>query len=549
MLKSLHIKNYAIIDELSVDFGSGFNVFTGETGAGKSIIVGALSFLMKGKADTGVIRTGQEKAMIEGIFTIDEDMKAKLDDAEIEYDDELIIRRIISSDNHNSIKINQTSVTLSFLTDLFADHIDIHSQKDSQYLLNKANHLKLLDKYISEPELLKKYEQGYREYSDALSEYEELANNTYNEADLDYLKFDLKELEDADIKEDEEEELQEKERRYKDAEKYLSVLNEATEIYDGAEGIRERLSYLYKNLTLNDQAIEMIRDRIEELYYSLDEEMDKLKAVLAAFNEDDLNIDYIEDRLFTYSKLKRKHGSDVKGLLELKDQIKGKIAFFEDRDFVLNEKKKQVDALYEKALNTANEIHAIRTAKAKQLENEIVKQCEDLMLNNVNFAVGFNEIPLNRNGIDDVEFYISLNKGEELKPLRNVASGGEISRLMLSLKTVFTSLSDTSLVIFDEIDSGVSGKVGLAIGQKMAHIAKNTQVLTITHLASVAACADQHFYIYKEDDSEYSRTLIRRLNEEEIIKELAMISSTDTSEVSLDAARALYYNAKESLKK
>ena len=402
--------------------------------------------------------------------------------------------------------------------------------------------------YHAEPELLQQYKLEFEAYTQALGEYEELANNTYNEADLDYLKFDLKEIEDADIRQDEEEELQEKERRYKDAEKYLSVLNEAKEIYDGQEGIKERLSYLYKNLTLNDQAIEMIRDRIEELYFSLDEEMDKLKDILSGFNEEDLDIDYIEDRLFIYSRLKRKHNTDVSGLLALKEQIKEKIAFFEDRDFVLGEKKKQVDALYNKAYETALRIHEIRREKALLLEKEVVDQCLDLMLNNVNFKVQFTENKLSRNGIDDVEFYISLNKGEELKPLKNVASGGEISRLMLSLKSVFTSLSDTSLIIFDEIDTGVSGKVGLAIGQKMAHIAKNAQVLTITHLASVAACADYHFYIYKEDNSEYSRTLIRRLDEDEIIKELAMISSTDTSEVSLDAARALYYNARESLK-
>ena len=548
MLKSLNIRNYAIIDELSVDFDSGFNVFTGETGAGKSIIVGALSFLMKGKADTGVIRTGQDKAMIEGVFSIDEDMKPKLDEAGIDYDDELIVRRIISSDNHNSIRINQNSVTLSFLTDLFADHIDIHSQKDSQYLLNKSNHLKLLDKYTNDPELMHKYDREFSEYQKAFNEYEELANNTYNEADLDYLKFDLKELEDADIKKDEEEDLQSREKRFKDAEKYLNVLNEAAELYDGQEGIKERLTYLYKNLNLNDASVESIRDRIEELYYSLDEEMDKLKGILSDFSDDDLDIEYIEDRLFTYSKLKRKHGTDVQGLLELKDQLKEKIAFFEDRDYVLAEKKKQVDSLYDKAFETAKNLHELRTVKAEELEKEVVKQCEDLMLNNVNFKVIFNDAKLNKNGIDDVEFFISLNKGEELKPLRNVASGGEISRLMLSLKTVFTSLSDTSLVVFDEIDSGVSGKVGLAIGQKMARIAKNAQVLTITHLASVAACADSHFYIYKEDNSMYSRTLIRQLNEEEIIKELALISSTDTSEVSLDAARALYANAKESLK-
>ncbi|MBO7677035.1 MAG: AAA family ATPase, partial [Erysipelotrichaceae bacterium] len=357
MLKSLHIKNYAIIDELSVDFNSGFNVFTGETGAGKSIIVGALSFLIKGKADPGVIRTGQEKAMIEGVFTIDEDMKEKLDEAEIEYDDELIVRRIISLDNHNSIKINQSSVTLSFLTDLFTDHIDIHSQKDSQYLLNKANHLKLLDKYVNEPELQETYQKQYQEYADTLNEYNELLNNTYNEAELDYIKYDLKELDDADLKADEESELEAKEKRYKDAEKYLNVLNEARELYDGQEGIRERLSYLYKNLTLNDQAIETIRNRIEELYYSLDEEMDKLKDILSGFEDEDLNIDYIEDRLFVYSRLKRKHGTDTEGLLKLKDQLKEKIAFFEDRDYVLGEKKKQVDALYQKAYNTAKQLH------------------------------------------------------------------------------------------------------------------------------------------------------------------------------------------------
>ena len=548
MIKSLYVKNYAIIDELSVDFDRGFNVFTGETGAGKSIIVGALSFLIKGKADTSIIRSNQKKAIIEGVFSIDEDMKPKLDEADIEYDDEIIVRRVISADNHNSIKVNQCSVTLSFLVDLFEKHIDIHSQKDSQYLLNKNNHQILLDKYLNDTEIFNNYEDKYNAYIKCLNEYNELKNNTYNEADLEYLKFDYKELDDANLNAEEEADLLEKEKRYKDAEKYLNVLNEAIGNYDGDDGIKERLSYLYKNLVINDSAIEAIRSSIEDLYYSLEEQMDKLKNILSEFTDDDLNIEYIEERLFAYSKLKRKHNTDCEGLLKIKDDLKKKISFFEDKDYVLNEKKKELDSLYDIAFKQAKTIHELRVKKAKDLENEIIKQCEDLMLNNVKFVVQIKETDLKKTGIDDIEFYISLNKGEDLKPLKNVASGGEISRLMLSLKTVFTSLSDTSLVIFDEIDTGVSGKVGLAIGQKMAHISKSVQVLSITHLAPVAACADSHYYIYKEDDAEYSHTLIKKLNEEEIINELAMISSTNTSSVSLDAAKALYEEAKRSLK-
>ena len=549
MLKSIYIKNYAIIDEISIDFDRGFNVFTGETGAGKSIIVGALSFLIRGKADTGVIRNSQDKAIIEGVFSIDDEMKVKLDEADIDYDDEIIVRRIISADNHNSIRINQCSVTLSFLSDLFEDRIDIHSQKDSQYLLNKNNHIRLLNKYLKDDELLSTYIKQYEDYKKALKEYDNLCNNTYNISDLEYLKYDLKELEDADLKEDEEEDLMNKEKRYKDSEKYLTILSESSQLYDGEEGIKDKLSYLYKNLNLNDETVDEIRNNIENLYYSLDDEMEKLKGILNEFNDDELNIEYIEDRLYTYSKLKRKHNKNVSELLELKNELKEKIAFYEDRDYILNQKKNELDILYQVAYKTAEKLHKVRTDRSKELEKEIISQCNDLMLNNVHFEVRIDSVDLNSNGIDDVEFFISMNKGEDLKPLKNVASGGEISRLMLSLKTVFTSLSDTSMVVFDEIDSGVSGKVALAMGQKMAEIAKNVQVLTITHLAPVAACADAHYFIYKQDNDDYSKTSIRKLNNDEIINELAMISSTDNSDVSIDAAKALYKNARESIGK
>ncbi|MBQ5552431.1 MAG: DNA repair protein RecN [Erysipelotrichaceae bacterium] len=548
MLKSLYIKNYAIIEELELSFSDGFTVFTGETGAGKSIIVGALSYLIKGKADPSVIRRGADKAIIEGIFSIEDYMKEALDEADIDYDDELIIRRVISADNHNSIKINQCSVTLAFLTSLFEEHIDIHSQKDSQYLLNKKNHLTLLDRYVKQEDLFDQYRTSYREYKKAESQYKELFNNTYSERELEFYRFDLNELEEAKLDLEEEDDLLNKEKRYKSAEKYITTLNSAIEIFDGDAGIKEQLSTLIRGLNLDDEVVNDVKDKIENIYYDLNDQTDRLKQILSSFGDEDLNIEYIEERLYTYSKLKRKHATDTQGLLDKLNELKEKIAFFDDREYVLAEKKKELDQLYQKALAQAKKIHEIRAEKAKALQEEVVRHANDLVLPNTVFEIVLNPVDLNSNGIDDVEFYVAMNKGEVPKPLKNAASGGEISRLMLALKAVFNAYSATSLAIFDEIDTGVSGKVALAIGQKIADIAKSTQVLCITHLAAVAACAKEHFYIYKNDEAGYTNTSVKQLNQDEIINELAMISTSENSKAALDAARQLYKTAQESVK-
>ena len=548
MLKSLYIKNYAIIEELELSFSDGFTVFTGETGAGKSIIVGALSYLIKGKADPSVIRRGADKAIIEGIFSIEDYMREALDEADIDYDDELIIRRVISADNHNSIKINQCSVTLAFLTSLFEEHIDIHSQKDSQYLLNKKNHLTLLDRYVKQEDLFDQYRTSYREYKKADSQYKELLNNTYSERELEFYRFDLNELEEAKLDLEEEDDLLNKEKRYKSAEKYITTLNSAIEIFDGDAGIKEQLSTLIRGLNLDDEVVNDVKDKIENIYYDLNDQTDRLKQILNSFGDEDLNIEYIEERLYTYSKLKRKHATDTQGLLDKLNELKEKIAFFDDREYVLAEKKKELDQLYQKALAQAKKIHEIRAEKAKALQDEVVRHANDLVLPNTVFEIVLNPVDLNSNGIDDVEFYVAMNKGEVPKPLKNAASGGEISRLMLALKAVFNAYSATSLAIFDEIDTGVSGKVALAIGQKIADIAKSTQVLCITHLAAVAACAKEHFYIYKNDEAGYTNTSVKQLNQDEIINELAMISTSENSKAALDAARQLYKTAQESVK-
>ena len=547
MLKSLYVKDFAIISELTVEFNSGFNVFTGETGAGKSIIVGALSYLMKGKADPSVIRRDAQKAIVEGVFSIDEYMRPTLDEAGIEYDEELIIRRIISRDNRNSIRINQCSVTLNFLNELFSEHIDIHSQKDSQYLLNRNNHLTLLDRFADDAEILNKYSEHYSEYRKKNKEYDSLLNETYNESELEYVRFDLDELVKANLDPEEEKELEQKEKRYKSAEKYLSSLNSVMDLYDGEGGISERLSILIRELNLDDKTLTEIRDSIERINYDLSDQIDLIRKVLDDYNDEDLDIERIEERLYSYSRLKRKYGLDTEGLIRKKSELEERIRFFEDRDYVLSEKKKELDASYQIALDSAGKLHQVRIESARKLEERIGRECEDLMLENADFKVEIKETEIGNKGMDDIEFFVSMNKGEDLKPLRQVASGGEISRLMLALKSVLTSLSETSLVIFDEIDTGISGRTALAIGQKMARIAVNTQVLAITHLAAVAACAGTHFYIYKNEENDTTTTFIRQLNRDEIINELAFISNADNSEASKRAAEELYHTAQESI--
>ena len=550
MLKSLRIKNFAIIDDIQIDFEKGFNVFTGETGAGKSIIVTALSYLFKGRSDSTLIRNGYDKAIIEGVFTIDDDsLKQELDIQDIEYDGELIVKRVIGKDNHSSIKINQSSVTLNFLSDLLSKYVDIHSQKDSQYLFNVSNQMIVFNRYCQIDGKLTEYQKLYDNYLKTKHEYDDLVNNTYNEREIEFFKYDLDELEKANLSLDEESKLEELEKQLKSKEKYLSVLNNTINIYKQDGGVSELLYELVNNLNISDEKIVSIKGNIDDLKYRLDDEVSKLEDILNSINDVDYNLEEIEERLYVYSKLSRKHKTDTKGLIDLLSDLKSKVASFEDRDRVIADKQKELDKAYLNALKLAKEISGIRKEKAVILSRDIKKETDDLLLNNCVFKVDIKEKELSSNGIDAIEFLISMNKGEDLKPLKNVASGGEVSRLLLALKAVFVKLTNTDLLILDEIDTGVSGKVGLLVGEKIAKIAKNCQVLCISHLAMVAACASSHYYIYKEDVNNVTCTKIKKLDQEEIIKELANISSTSNDENALKAANDLYKKAQEEIKR
>ena len=399
MLKSLSIKNYAIIDKLNIEFDDGFMCFTGETGAGKSIIVGALTFLLRGRSDTSIIKSGRDKAIVEGVFEIkDKEIISKLNEQDIDVDNnEVIVKRVISSDNRSSIKINQSTVTLSFLQDLFSKYVDIHSQKDAGYLYNKKKHIELLDKYAGDYDVIEDYLKEYRIFKKLDDEYNDLINNTYSEAQIDYLRYDFNELDEAKLSLEEENELESKEKKYKQAEKYLTSLNSALELYNGESGIDEKLHDLLNCLNIDDEEIVNIKDRINNLYYELSENIDSLNKILSGFDDEDNNIEYIEERLYLYSKLKRKHKTDTEGLIKLKDELNEKLRFFDDRDMVLSAKKKERDKAYNNAKQQALKLHNIRIEQAGKLEEEIMKEGRELLLNNLNFHAEINETELTKN--------------------------------------------------------------------------------------------------------------------------------------------------------
>lgn len=550
MLKSLYVSNFALIDEISIDFDEGFNVFTGETGAGKSIIIEAISFLLRGKADLSVVKTNADKAIIEGVFHLgenDEEMRRMLKEEDIDFEDDTIIVKRVIGKNRNSIKINQASVTLGFLSDLFANHVDIHSQRDSQYLFNHKNHLPLLDRYISDKEAFAVYDKAYRKYEIALRELKDFENSGHSESEIDFLSFQLNEIRNANLSIEEEEELENSEKIYKSSEKYLSALNQSNELYAGNGGIKEKLYETMRILDIDEPSLKKAFEAIEAAYYSLDEAMEDVNSFFDRISQNEIDIEEVEQRLFTYNKLKRKYGKDVEGINEYAKSIEKTINEYSDYETTLLLKRNNVEVAKKEAMMAGDALRAKRKSEALKLEKSIIEETKDLVLPNVSFKTVFKEKELSNDGIDDVEFHVSMNKGERLKPLKDVASGGEMSRLMLALKAIFCALNKTSLIIFDEIDSGVSGKVALAVGKKMAAIGQKLQVLSITHSAPVAACASSHFYIYKNDASGRSNTSIKKLNEDEIIAELASISSSSNKEGALLAAKELYQSAQESL--
>jgi DNA repair protein RecN (Recombination protein N) len=558
VLTELSIQDFAIIDKISITFHEGLTVLTGETGAGKSIIIDAVQLLAGGRGSVEFVRHGAKKADIEGLFIVDDETHpifALSRQYGIEYQDhQFILRRTITANGKSICRVNSKLVTLGILREFGKTLIDIHSQHETQSLMDEDQHIELLDLYW--PDKIKKAKKEYRKLYDELSHlksrYQRLSKNEQETAQrLDLLQFQLHELEQAQLQLNEDEQLEEERGTLINFERIYSALQEA---YNSLYGEQKGLDWVNQAqivLQENSKFDSKIADRANEIadyYFGLEELTYDLGNMIETmqYNPDRLN--EIEARLNEINRLKKKYGSTVTEMLTYMAKIEEEIEEINNKDSHLLKLQEQIEGKTKDAYLEAKELHDIRQAAAKSLVEDIHDELKDLYLEKATFSVQFqsstlqerDEVELHKNGIDQVSFLISTNPGEPLKQLAKVASGGELSRIMLALKKIFAKHQGVTSVIFDEVDTGVSGRVAQAIAEKIYLISQESQVLCITHLPQVAAMADTHKLIEKQTSDERTTTHVIELKPESQINELArMVTGTKLTETALDHAREM----------
>lgn len=544
MLQSIYVKDFVLLENISLQFQNGFSAFSGETGAGKSLLIDALSILKGERFAPGSIKSGKDKAIIEGVFDISKQVKVKelLNESGYDIEDDLlIVSRECNIDGKSKARINQRTTTLSFLKQIMNILIDIHSQHDSHALLNPKFHLNLLDQYCDNTILLQKCHDAFKSYDEAKKSYDNILNSTYDEDDLDLFTIELNKLQEVDIKENELETCEQSLKEMSSYEKVVKSINDCLYELNKDEGCLELLYNAYNNLS--DDLLTDEYEQLQSNYYAIQDLSDTLKTKKDNMFFDEYEYQRLSDRLSIIKKIFRKYGS-YEGYINRKAEIEEIINQILYKEQALKKQKVICDQAYQDYLKVADELHVIRQKQALTLESNIVAQLQALCLPNARFKIELVKTNDNRNGYDDAIFMIAMNPGEGFKKLSDTASGGEISRFMLGLKCVFADIFKTSTIIFDEIDTGVSGSVAFAIGQKMHELSNYTQVFAVTHLAQVAACADSQYQVSKLQLADSTSTKIHLLTtEEERIHELASISSATISETSIASARELFKQA------
>lgn len=552
MLMTLNVKNFAIIDNISIDFNDGFTVLTGETGAGKSLIIDAISLLFGERASNELIRHGEQKATIEGIFSnYDSKIIEILNEYNIEYDEDdcLIIKRELYATGKSICKINNQVISLNQLK-LLSEYIgDIHSQLETFGLINPKNYISFLrDDTIDN--YLELYNLNLKAYKKSLSDLQELESKiSENSLKEDYLRYQLSELEKADLSIDEEQNLISELKILSNSEKMKSLILSIKDIYsnnDLLDQIYESISSFDKLSSFDERFLEL-KKIVEEAYYNLEDVANNRLLNNSSYDFDENRFNEINDRLNLYSDLKRKYKKTTNELIEYYNTIKQDLENIGNYDLIKDELIKKTQLYYKETLNIANSIRLKRQTNAKTIEKDIKDHLVDLQLNNAKFEIIFNEIDNNvqflKDGIDTIDFMVSFNKGEPLKSLSKTASGGELSRFMLALKTILGDKLPMQTKIFDEIDSGVSGSIAYSIGKKLVNISKKSQVLCITHLPQVASLADNHYKISKVINDGRTYTNISLLSFDERVHEIAsMISNGNITESSIKYAEELLSN-------
>lgn len=541
MILTLSIKNIALIEEAEIRFGDGLNILTGETGAGKSIVIDSMMLLLGGRANKEIIRSGAQKATVEGVFLVNSNKNIilnTLNEAGIEYeeDDTLIISRDITDNGRNYCRVNGRIVSLSFLNKLGTYLVDILGQHEHQFLLDTSKHMLLLDNFQDEDffkikEKIGNLIEGYNSLNKKLNEFN--LDDKEKMSRIDLLKYQINEIESANLKLGEENDLMEKRNILMNSEKLFNYMNETYNLlYKGTENnasIVDNLSYVLKNLDASfriDKKLEKLKDSVEAALYTLEDCSLQIRDYIENidFNPDNLN--EIEKRLDLINNLKRKYGRTVEEILKFKEDQNNELLKLLNAEKEIKKIKEEKDKIMNQIKELSEKLHLKRKKVADFLEKKISAVLSDLSMPNTIFKVDIRKLDTpNENGIDEVEFLISTNVGEPLKPLAKIASGGELSRIMLALKTILADFDGISTLIFDEVDTGISGRAAQAVAEKIALISRNHQVICVTHLPQITSMADIHYKITKEFDKDKTYIKIEKLNYEGKINELSRIIS------------------------
>ena len=537
MITNLHIKNIGIIDDIEIDLGQSLNVLTGETGAGKSLIIGSLNIISGGRFSKDMIRKGETNSFVEVALYEPENENA--------IDGTIIISREINVNGKNMCKINGRMVTVNELKEFMKKIIEIHGQNDSQNLLDNKEHIKYLDNFIGKEikELKEKYKEQYIRYLEIKKELKEnYGDEKERQRKLDLLKYQFQEIEEAELADGEEEELANKQKIIINAEKIAKTLQEVDlSIGENAIDIISNSIRNLEKIENFDSKYQETANNLKSAYYELQEVSRDITSYKDEVDFDEDEQKQIEERLDLIFSLKRKYGNSVKEILEYKEEVEQEIYRIDNLEEYTNNLKEEQKEVTKKLDNLAEKIHNLREKNAVKLSKEINQNLQDLEMKNakVNIHTDYIEEEYYENGKDKVAFFISTNVGEDEKELSKIASGGEMSRMMLAIKTVLANTDNTPILIFDEIDTGISGKAANAVAEKLNQISGKHQVLCISHLPNIAAVADFNYFISKSVVNDRTSTSIKQLNEQEIINEIARISSGEVNEVTIKYAEKL----------
>ena len=537
MITNLHIKNIGIIDDLEINLNKGLNVLTGETGAGKSLIIGSLDIISGGRFSKEMIRKGEDHSYVEICLYMPEDSNS--------IDGNVIVSREIYSTGRNLCKINGRLVTVAELKEVMKNYIEIHGQNDNQKILDSKTHIEYLDAFAGEEikELKKEYQEAYNKYKEIKKELKQnYGDEKERQRKIDLLKYQLNEIEEAKLNPKEEEKLEEKRKKIQNSEKIVENLNAVDEAL--GENTIDVISYAVRALEKIegiDKKYQNCNNSLKSIYYELQELSRDVSNYKEEVDFDQEERNKIEERLDLIYSLKRKYGNTIEEILNYKEEISEEINRIENLDEYNQRLKKKLEQIKKQMDNIGQIIHNIRVQNSKKLNEKINQTLEDLEMPNakINIHVDYHDEEFFETGKDQVEMYITTNKGEDEKPLIKIASGGEMSRIMLAIKKALSEADQMPVLVFDEIDTGISGKAANAVSDKLTSISKNHQVICISHLAAIAANADYNYFISKNVVGERTNTCIKQLNEQEILEEIARISSGDINEVSMQYALKL----------